>query len=182
MKYLSLLPILFLMACGSGGGTTPNFLSQNPATPGATPGATPVPTATPSPTPGPTPVATPVPTPSPSPTPGFTKLNCTTFNNNGPQATCTGANLGTSQITMDFSPYLTPTSVVLTITVQNNLGAGEPYGNPQPETCQNEYEGLTDCTCINVTFYDNVQHLAAGPYVWCGTGIDTTKNFLDYLQ
>lgn len=103
----------------------------------------------------------------------FVALSCAPYNANT-QAQCTDSNLGNSFVVLDFSPYLTAQTQIINVTVQNNLGQGQ--GN-----CTSEYLGLTDCSCVSITIQNIISHQLSGPLMFCGTGVNTITNFLEFL-
>lgn len=187
MKILIIGILMFLIGCGGSGGSSTQAAGSVDS-PGTAPAVYPTPVSVASPsqnesqptptpiaetTPSPTPTLTPNPSPLASPTPlVFSPLHCETIQ--GTSVRCTNANMYSDSVVLDLTPYLTPTIQVLNITINNNLGQGE-------QQCAHIYLGQTDCTCIHVTFWDTLHHIASGPYNWCGTGINTTTNFLKYL-
>lgn len=178
MKYY--LIILSIIVAGCGSSPSP---STAPVTVVPAPVATPSPTPRPSPTPSPTPIATPTPTPTPSPTPVFTALSCNFISGN---VNCTGANLGTEQVALNFSPYLATgpdiATQIVSAQIENNLGPGEfipGYSYTCPLT---DYDGMVDCTCFVATIqtFENGNNYLG--YVGaCGNGVNTSTNWLTDL-
>lgn len=170
---LLILSVLFLANCGSPTSGKVVANSAKPQVPGV---VVPAPTASPASTP----VPTPTPSPSPSATPAFVALNCQPIGNTS--ISCTKANLGNASITLNFDLYLDNGAFqIVSVSTQNNLAQGQPFGNFAAQQCQSEYMGLTNCSCVTVTFQEVATHTLSSPTTWCGTGINTTTNFLDYL-
>lgn len=179
-QYLELwraLPVLvlafFLTACGASGGgsdqkTTSSPDSSTPAIVAPTPDD-PAPVVQ-DPDPVVTPPADPV-VPPVEPPPVPTNLAC--FSNNG--ALCTGANLGSSMVSLNLEAMFTggnPQLQVVVASINNDVSATAHAICAQP----NGAGCYLHSVCINATI------LVVGggqyPFTWCGNAVNTVNNTL----
>lgn len=176
---LFILPYLVGCAQGSTGGGASDTAPVIPVTPpGGGGGYTTTTTTTTSTT---TSTSTTSSTTTTTLAPVFVALSCAV--QGGTNVVCSNANL--QQVTaLNFWPYLAGGNYQVALAyVANNLGAGQPYTFPNgaKATCVKTYGGLTDCTCISVVFQDKNTHALSAPAQWCGTGVNTSTDFLEYL-
>lgn len=171
MKCLIFIISLYIIGCGATNGTNSAALPVVPPNNGSPVVGTPTPTPTPGPTPTPSPTATPSATPSPTPS---VDLQCS--QNGGPGtgygAECTGSNLGSNIVSLNFGILKPAGTQIVSLTVTNGL---------EEQNCEPTNLFVNGCTCITFTVQNLSTHQLIGPETNCGDGVNTSTDWFEKL-